>query len=146
MKKSGFTLIELMVVVAIIGILALFSVPQFTRYIAKAKRAEAYINLRSIYAAQKAHFAEHGSYAQLSDLRWSPDGYENGNASCTYSYGCGSAISGKCSVGAQHASQGSAGKTGFVAVAAADIDGDGQPDIISIDHTNTIKIIRDDLT
>ncbi len=45
MKRTGFTLVELMVVVAIIGFLAMIAVPNFMRFLAKAKRAEAYMNL-----------------------------------------------------------------------------------------------------
>ena len=52
MKKRGFTLIELMIVVAIIAFLAIVSVPSFMKFLAKAKRAEAYMNLSSIYGAK----------------------------------------------------------------------------------------------
>ncbi|MGB8367422.1 MAG: prepilin-type N-terminal cleavage/methylation domain-containing protein [Candidatus Babeliales bacterium] len=53
MKGKGFSLIELMVVIAIIGFLAMVGIPSFVKFLAKAKRAEAYMNLSSIYAAQK---------------------------------------------------------------------------------------------
>ena len=65
MKRSGFTLIELMIVVAIIAFLAMVSVPTFTRFLAKAKRAEAYMNLSSIYAAEKSYWAEQGKYSDV---------------------------------------------------------------------------------
>ena len=60
MIKKGFTLIELMIVVAIIAFLSMVAVPSFMRFLAKSKRAEAYVNLHSIYAAQKAFWAENG--------------------------------------------------------------------------------------
>lgn len=125
--KKGFSLIELMVVVAIIGLLAMIAVPSFNRYLAKAKRAEAYLNLNSIYAAQKAHWAEHGSYASMSNLGWQAEGQGNNENSKYYTY----TISG--------------GDTGFLALATGDIDGDGQMDILSVDHHNNMVIVQDDL-
>ena len=53
MNRNGFSLIELMVVVAIMAFLAMIAVPNFNRFLAKAKRAEAYMNLNSIYVTEK---------------------------------------------------------------------------------------------
>ncbi len=64
MKKKGFTLIELMVVVAVIGILASVAIPMFSRYMKKAKTAEAPLNLRKIYDGQIVFYqGEHPSAA-----------------------------------------------------------------------------------
>ncbi len=59
----GFTLIELMVVVAIIGILAAVAVPTYTRYITRAKASEAAVNLQGIRLKEESYFAEFARYA-----------------------------------------------------------------------------------
>jgi len=61
-RKVGFTLIELMIVVAIIGLLATVAVPTFQRYQNKARRSEGYTNLASLAKTQKAYHAEFGSF------------------------------------------------------------------------------------
>ena len=61
-SQMGFSLIELMVVVVIIGILATVGVPQYQKFQMKAKRSEAKALLSGMYTAQKAFFAEWNQY------------------------------------------------------------------------------------
>ncbi|MFN8847518.1 MAG: type IV pilin protein [Bdellovibrionales bacterium] len=63
MNNKGFSLVELMVVVAIIGMLAAVAVPQFSKFQARSRQSEAKSNLSSLYSAQKSFNAEHGGYA-----------------------------------------------------------------------------------
>jgi type IV pilus assembly protein PilA len=61
-RRGGFTLIELMIVVAIIGILAAIAIPNFLRFQLKAKSSEGKTNLAAIRTAEESYFAEFGVY------------------------------------------------------------------------------------
>ena len=61
-KSKGFTLIELMIVVAIIGILAAIAIPNFLTYQLKSRQAEAKTNLQAIKTSEVAFQAERGCY------------------------------------------------------------------------------------
>ncbi len=75
LNSKGFTLIELMVVVAILGILASFGIPQVQKQMAKARQVEAKTNLSAIYTAEKAFFVEYTSYAvNLAPIGYAPEG------------------------------------------------------------------------
>src|SRR5688500_16610589 len=55
-QNAGFTLVELMIVVAIIGILAAVAIPAFSRYIKKSRTAEATQSLNKIWQGAVAYY------------------------------------------------------------------------------------------
>jgi type IV pilus assembly protein PilA len=64
--QKGFTLIELMIVVAIIGILAAIAIPNFLTYQLKSRQAEAKTNLQAIKTSEVAFQAERGCYIGIA--------------------------------------------------------------------------------
>ncbi len=73
--KKGFTLIELMIVVAIIGILAAIAIPNFLRYQAKSKQSEAKTNLGAIGENAESYNAENSTYVtNFTGLGWAAQG------------------------------------------------------------------------
>ncbi len=62
-QMGGFTLIELMIVVAIIGLLAAIAIPNFQNYQCKARQSEAKYSLGIILTSQESYISEYDSYA-----------------------------------------------------------------------------------
>jgi type IV pilus assembly protein PilA len=93
--QSGFSLVELMVVVGIIGLLAAIAVPQFSKFQARARQSEAKAMLASIFTGEKSFFAEWNGYTASMNhagvgttgnkVRYD-GGVGNGLAVCTGTY------------------------------------------------------------
>jgi type IV pilus assembly protein PilA len=72
--KKGFTLIELMIVVAIIGILAAIAIPNFIRFQARSKQSEVKANLKSLFTAERSYFQEKDAYSEcIKKIGFSPE-------------------------------------------------------------------------
>jgi type IV pilus assembly protein PilA len=71
---KGFTLIELMIVVAIIGILAAIAIPNFIKFQARSKQSEVKTNLKGIFTAERSYYQEKDTYsACIRKFGWGPE-------------------------------------------------------------------------
>ncbi|MDD4273986.1 MAG: prepilin-type N-terminal cleavage/methylation domain-containing protein [Desulfobacter postgatei] len=136
-NQKGFTLIELMIVVAIIGILAAIAIPNFLTYQLKSKTAEAKTNLGGIRTGEEAYNAEHDTYLDASALPLAV-----GKAKVGWSDTAGSfAAIGFEPAGSVYYQYGvsinSAGDA-FTATAAGDVDGDSASASYTLDQTGEL--------
>jgi type IV pilus assembly protein PilA len=82
--QAGFTLIELMIVVAIIGLLAALAIPNFIKFQARARQSEAKSNLKAVFTGQKSYYGDKQQFVDLCDtIGFAPE-FNN-----RYSYYCG---------------------------------------------------------
>jgi type IV pilus assembly protein PilA len=142
--EKGFTLIELMIVVAIIGILAAIAIPNFLKYQAKSRQSEARTNLGGVFVAETSYFGEQSRYGTFNNV-----GFALAGATNRYTYRSGVAADiinsavpantalaeGSC--GGVVPSGQSTNPMGFTASAAANLDNDPY-----MDHwfVNDIKV------
>lgn len=77
-SRNGFTLIELMIVVALLGLLAAMAIPNFIRYQARSRRSEAFANLAGLSRAQIAYQAERESFVDSGNSYPDPTMYNDG--------------------------------------------------------------------
>jgi prepilin-type N-terminal cleavage/methylation domain-containing protein len=142
-RGNGFTLIEMMIVTAIIGLLAAVAVPGFFAYQSKARRTEAFVNVTGIVRSQRSYQAERDVFYEVAvpmpdwdsygglgtnkmpwdgasqvafdELGWVPEGR------VFYGYGINTGTAEACDAACGPA----ATSLCFTASAMGDVDGDG---------------------
>ncbi|HHL45433.1 MAG TPA: prepilin-type N-terminal cleavage/methylation domain-containing protein [Gammaproteobacteria bacterium] len=91
--QKGFTLIELMIVVAILAIVTTIAVPAYTGYVKTAQRTEGWNNLNGLQLALEEYYIENGKYTTdmtASGLNWTPKPDSGGTNHFTYKVEAGS--------------------------------------------------------
>jgi prepilin-type N-terminal cleavage/methylation domain-containing protein len=72
LRPRGFTLIEVMLVVALIGVLATLAIPNFVRMAARAQKAELFTVLGKVEQSFRTNFETTGVYGPPMDSAWNP--------------------------------------------------------------------------
>ena len=133
-NTTGFSLVELMIVVAIIGILAAIAIPNFVAMQLKAKRSEVPSNVDGIKTAEVAYEAAFDAYldaaAKPGSLSKTPVPWTvTGDGFSTIGWKPDGDIRGSYEVS-------NAGPTDFLVTGSSDVDGDGTPAI----YTATVSV------
>ncbi|MGA2193140.1 MAG: prepilin-type N-terminal cleavage/methylation domain-containing protein [Nitrospirota bacterium] len=142
-KFSGFTLIEIMIAVVIIGILVAIAIPTMRIYRLKAKQSEARTNLQAIYTSETAYKAEYNTYSPfLSVIGWQPQG------TCFYEYTVGADYAGNSNPGGDPMNNDPPGadSLSFTAVAWYNMDEDPIVDTWEETTANVIVNTESDIT
>ena len=84
-RNNGFTLVELMVTVAILAVLSAVAIPMYSNYINRAKQADAIIGLKAAQMAQEQYFSENNAYSGTIDIL--PGFDDSGAANNSYAKG-----------------------------------------------------------
>ena len=83
-SNNGFTLVELMITVAILGVLAAVAIPAYSNYVNRAKQSDAIIGLKAAQMSQEQYFSENGEYSKQIDIL---PGFNDGTTDNSYAKG-----------------------------------------------------------
>ncbi len=154
--QKSFSLLELMVVIAIIAFLGVIAVPQYFQYIAKARQTEAIATLASLHTAMRAYYAEHGRYTSVlwgeNSIGWRPEGYHGGGRQEKFHYTYGFNVpgaqegvhyfTGKLEAPSSSLQGSSVNDHAFVACAVGDVSGKNNLDVWQVDQDRRIDNVK----
>ena len=133
-RQSGFTLIELMIVVVIIGILAAMAIPRFMSASVRTKQSEAKLILKQIYVNQRTY-----RQGTINTTYYVPAGPASAAARNAFN-----TIWVEIMPGARYTYNMVADATTFTATATANIDDDATIDTWTMDHNGNLVNTIDD--
>ena len=136
----GFTLIEVMIVIAIIGVIASIAIDQFQRFQLKSKSAEGKINLAAIRTAQMSYYSEYDPFTAATPNPAVIPGSSKGVFDLANPGFATLGFSPTSNVYFSYSAAVSADGTGVTLEAAADLDDDLEPQIlgyVQVDRTGT---------
>ncbi|MBC7862015.1 MAG: type II secretion system protein [Bacteroidia bacterium] len=129
-KISGYTLTEILVVVAIIGILLLLAMPSFMPQVTKAKTMEAQIQLKHLHSLEKTFFFVNSKYSpEIKDLGFEQQTLVSQNGRANYSVEITAADNRQFKA---------------KATSVTDFDGDGTYNVWEIDQDMNLKEVTPD--
>jgi type IV pilus assembly protein PilE len=133
-QKRGFTLVEILIVLVIIGILAGLAIPRYVGATSKAKQVEAKQLLRQIYTMEQSYRLEHDTF-------WIAPGGSKASRTNTKAF---ATIGVEIMVQARYEYEIRGNADHFVATATANLDDDPTLDTWTIDETGELKSVVDD--